>query len=122
MGVPVCTIKQNIADLSKRIRFCEQKAINSKPVTLLAVSKQRTAEEILTAVEADITDVGENYLQEALLKIDELGEQAITWHFIGPIQSNKCKDIAQNFNWVHTIDRLKIAQKLSDSRPITAAR
>ncbi|HIF48045.1 YggS family pyridoxal phosphate-dependent enzyme, partial [Candidatus Thioglobus sp.] len=60
---------------------------------------------------------GENYLQEALEKIETLKGQNLVWHFIGPIQSNKTKPIAQNFDWVHSVDRLKIAQRLNDQRP-----
>src|SRR5690606_30786176 len=76
---------------------------------------------IQQAWEAGQRDFGENYLQEALDKISELKEMnpdnAINWHFIGPIQSNKTRDIAENFAWVHSIDRLKIAQRLHDQRP-----
>ncbi len=83
---------------------------------LLAVSKRHPVESIIAANEAGISDFGENYLQEALDKIEHLSSMRINWHFIGPIQSNKTKSIAENFQWVHSIDRLKVAQRLSDQR------
>jgi len=87
-------------------------------VTLLAVTKTRTAEEIRAAYGAGVRDVGENYLQEALPKRDALNDlQDLTWHFIGGIQSNKTTAIAQHFDWVHTVDRQKIAQRLDRARP-----
>lgn len=86
-------------------------------VTLLAVSKAQTAEKLREAHQAGQTKFGENYLQEALHKKIELADLNIEWHFIGPIQSNKTQPIAQHFSWVHGVDRLKIAQRLSDARP-----
>ncbi len=86
-------------------------------VGLLAVSKTQPAAAIRDAFAAGLRDFGENYLQEALDKQAELSELPLTWHFIGPIQSNKTKSIAEHFDWVHSVDRLKIAQRLSDQRP-----
>ena len=86
-------------------------------VTLLAVSKAQPAEKLREAYAAGQTKFGENYLQEALNKQAELRGLNIEWHFIGPIQSNKTLPIAQHFSWVHGVDRLKIAQRLSDGRP-----
>lgn len=86
-------------------------------VTLLGVSKTRPAADIRAAVAAGLTDIGENYLQEALAKMPDLADLPITWHFIGPIQSNKTRAIAEHFAWVHSVDRLKIAQRLSEQRP-----
>ncbi len=89
-------------------------------VALLAVSKQQPATAIAEVAAAGQTRFGENYLQEALPKMAALaeGEQAeLEWHFIGPIQSNKTRLIAENFAWVHSVDRLKIAQRLSMQRP-----
>ena len=84
---------------------------------LLAVSKTRTADDLRAAVAAGQTAFGENYLQEALDKIDALADIAgIDWHFIGPIQSNKTRQIATAFSWVHSVDRLKIARRLSEQR------
>lgn len=86
-------------------------------VALLAVSKKKPASDLLEAYKAGQHAFGENYLQEALEKIDALKELPLEWHFIGPIQSNKTAAIAQNFHWVHSVDRLKIAQRLNDQRP-----
>jgi hypothetical protein len=86
-------------------------------VSLLAVSKSQPAQSVREAYQAGQTKFGENYLQEALNKQIELKDLAIEWHFIGPIQSNKTQQIAQNFSWVHGVDRLKIAERLSDARP-----
>lgn len=86
-------------------------------VGLLAVSKTQPAAAIRDAFAAGLRDFGENYLQEALDKQAELDDLPLTWHFIGPIQSNKTKAIAEHFDWVHSVNRLKIAQRLSDQRP-----
>ena len=90
-------------------------------VRLLAVSKTFPAEAVLEAISAGQMAFGENYLQEALDKMtavsDALPGQKVEWHFIGPIQSNKTRPIAAHFDWVHTVDRLKIAQRLSEQRP-----
>jgi pyridoxal phosphate enzyme (YggS family) len=86
-------------------------------VKLLAVSKTRPASDIEAASEAGQHAFGENYLQEALEKIDALSNlPGLEWHFIGPIQSNKTRQIAQAFDWVHSVDRLKIARRLSEQR------
>ena len=84
---------------------------------LLAVSKTKPAAELREAYAAGQRKFGENYLQEALEKQQQLQQLDIEWHFIGPIQSNKTRAIAENFDWVHSVDRLKIAQRLSDQRP-----
>lgn len=86
-------------------------------INLLAVSKTRSVEEVKELALLGQTAFGENYLQEALDKIEALKSFNLEWHFIGPIQSNKTRPIAENFNWVHSVDRLKIAQRLSDQRP-----
>ncbi|WP_417226788.1 YggS family pyridoxal phosphate-dependent enzyme [Amphritea sp.] len=86
-------------------------------INLLAVSKTRQADELRQAWSARQRDFGENYLQEALDKIDALSDLDICWHFIGPIQSNKTRPIAENFSWVHSVDRFKVAQRLNDQRP-----
>ena len=85
-------------------------------VRLLAVSKTRPIDDIEEALAAGQRDFGENYLQNALPKIGALADKAIYWHFIGPIQSNKTRAIAENFHWVHSVDRLKIAQRLRDRK------
>jgi len=112
------TIAINIAKVRERIRSAAEKYQRpSESVTLMAVSKTRPAASIREAFEAGASDIGENYLQEALDKQAELEELPLTWHFIGPIQSNKTRPIASHFDWVHSVDRLKIARRLSEQRP-----
>jgi hypothetical protein len=89
-------------------------------VTLVAVTKAQTAETIRLAATAGVTDFGENYLQEASAKMDQLADLALRWHFIGAIQSNKTRAIAERFDWVHSIDRLSTARRLSAQRPFHA--
>ena len=88
----------------------------SQKVQLIAVSKTRSTAEIQEAINAGQVHFGENYLQESLDKISFFKESKLIWHFIGPIQSNKTASIAENFDWVHSVDRLKIAKRLSDQR------
>ena len=85
-------------------------------VRLLAVSKKKSTEQILEAVGSGISHFGENYVQEAVEKIQILKAHKLTWHYIGPIQSNKAARIAQNFDWVQSLDREKIAVKLNENR------
>ena len=103
--------------LQHRIDHSCRQAGRTAAVTLLAVSKTRDAGAIRALHQQGVTDFGENYLQEALGKQPALADLGLTWHFIGPIQSNKTRDIAQHFDWVHTVDRLKIARRLSEQRP-----
>ena len=114
------TIEKNIAKVAARIREAAQ-AVHRDAATvgLLAVSKTQPAAAIREAFAAGLRDFGENYLQEALDKQVDLDDLPLIWHFIGPIQSNKTKAIAEHFDWVHSVDRLKIAQRLSDQRPAT---
>jgi PLP dependent protein len=86
-------------------------------VHLVAVSKTRPAAAIRAAAAAGCTDFGENYLQEALPKIQSLADLSLTWHFIGPVQSNKTRLIAEHFDWVHTVARVKVAERLSSHCP-----
>jgi PLP dependent protein len=86
-------------------------------ITLVAVSKGHGAARLRAAAACGVTDFGESYLQEALPKIDALRDLALTWHFIGRIQANKSALIAEHFHWVHGVDRLKIAERLSAQRP-----
>ncbi|MCS3510966.1 YggS family pyridoxal phosphate-dependent enzyme [Pseudomonas grimontii] len=112
------TIADNIGQVSQRIRAAAdavQRDANS--IHLLAVSKTKPAQAVREAYAAGMRDFGENYLQEALGKQAELTDLPLSWHFIGPIQSNKTRAIAENFAWVHSVDRLKIAQRLSEQRP-----
>ena len=89
-------------------------------VKLLAVSKAHTADKLRVAYLAGQRAFGENYVQEAINKQAELSDCAIEWHFIGPIQSNKTALIAQHFDWVHSVDRLKVAKRLNEARPQSA--
>lgn len=86
-------------------------------VTLLAVSKTRPADDIRAVAELGQRAFGENYLQEALEKIADLDDLDLEWHFIGPIQSNKTQPIAHHFDWVHSVDRQKVARRLDEQRP-----
>ena len=90
-------------------------------VTLLAVSKTFSVGEIEQAIAAGQTCLGENYIQEAVEKILVLGHTSVQWHCIGPIQSNKTRLVAEHFDWVQSVDRLKIAQRLSEQRPVHLA-
>lgn len=112
------SIAQRLTALQNRIHHAEAAA--NRPagsVQLVAVSKTKPATAIVQAYLAGQRHFGENYVQEAIAKQAELGAFDITWHFIGPIQSNKTKAIAQHFAWVHSVDRLKIAERLNEQRP-----
>jgi pyridoxal phosphate enzyme (YggS family) len=89
-------------------------------VTLVAVTKAKPAEFVRAGATAGVTDFGENYLKEALGKMDELGPLAVNWHFIGGLQSNKTRAVAERFLWVHSVDRLSVARRLSEQRPFHA--
>ena len=98
---------------------CQQAGRPVDSVTLLAVSKTFPAGAVRDAFDAGCRQFGENYVQEALDKIADLADlrSQITWHLIGPLQSNKTRPVAEAFDWVHSVDRLKIAQRLSEQRP-----
>ena len=106
-----------IADNLKKVQSRIDAVDIKNQVTLIAVSKTKPASDLQQAIDVGQRHFGENYLQEALEKIQALKGQNLIWHFIGPIQSNKTKQIAQNFSWVHSVDRLKIAKRLNDQRP-----
>jgi len=106
-------IEENLEQVKSRINSVN----HDQKVQLIAVSKTRSADDIQGAVDAGQLHFGENYLQEALEKINTLQGQNLIWHFIGPIQSNKTSKIVENFNWVHSVERVKIAKRLSDQRP-----
>ena len=113
-------IADNLSQVKSRIQLaCEIAKRGKKDVTLVAVSKTHPAEMVRAAYEAGQIAFGENYVQEGVDKIEALQDirQRLTWHFIGPIQSNKTRFIAESFDWVQSIDRLKIAQRLSEQRP-----
>jgi pyridoxal phosphate enzyme (YggS family) len=111
------SISQNISQIQNDIQ--EASAINAshEKITLVAVSKGQNFKKIIEAFDVGILNFGENYLQEALDKKKQLEKFPIQWHFLGPIQSNKCKLIAENFNWVHSVDRIKVMKLLNDNRP-----
>ncbi|MFK5986811.1 MAG: YggS family pyridoxal phosphate-dependent enzyme [Pseudomonadota bacterium] len=110
------SIKNNYQQIQQRILLAEQQANRVDEVQLLAVSKRHTMDKIVSLHQLGQLDFGESYLQEAIEKIEQLQQYPIIWHFIGPIQSNKTRPIAQLFDWVHSVDRLKIAQRLNDQR------
>ena len=107
--------------LSQIRRAAEAAGRDPATVTLVAVSKAKAAESIQAAATAGVTDFGENYLQEALAKMDALSALAVRWHFIGGLQSNKTRPVAERFDWVHSVDRSSVARRLSEQRPFHAA-
>ena len=115
-------IAQNLAQVHTDIAAaCEAAGRLADSVQLLAVSKTWGPEAVRAAHAAGQTAFGENYIQEAVEKMAALRDLPLQWHCIGPIQSNKTKLVAEHFDWVHSIDRLKIAQRLSEQRPSTLA-
>ena len=111
------SIENNLSSVKARLHAAADVAgRSSTKITLLAVSKTRSASCLRQAYACGLRSFGENYLQEALKKQAELNDLSIEWHFIGPIQSNKTRAIAENFDWVHSVDRVKIARRLSDQR------
>jgi PLP dependent protein len=111
-------IIDNLAHIRNEISVAEKRFNRSEAsVCLLAVSKTRNVDEIMAAVNGGQRHFGENYCQEALEKIEAIDRPDLIWHFIGPIQSNKTSQIARHFDWVHTIDRVKIARRLNETRP-----
>ncbi|WP_340617133.1 YggS family pyridoxal phosphate-dependent enzyme [Xenorhabdus entomophaga] len=112
-------IEQNLHDVRNRMTLVAQKCGRSpEEITLLAVSKTKPADAIAEAITNGQREFGENYVQEGVEKIQHFSNHSdLVWHFIGPLQSNKSRLVAENFDWCHTIDRLKIAQRLSEQRP-----
>lgn len=114
------TISANLQAVLARIGDAAKKHGRApEDVRLLAVSKTWPAPCVLSAAEAGQTAFGENYVQEGENKIREVGRPGLEWHFIGPLQSNKTRAVAESFDWVHSVDRLKIAERLSQQRPET---
>ena len=110
-------LSENINLLKKEInKACLDAGRDPKEITLMGASKSQTVENINLAYKGGVSHFGENYLQEAELKINSISNNVV-WHFIGSIQTRKTKRIAQIFDWVHTVDSLKIAEKLNESRP-----
>ena len=111
-------IENNLRAVRDRIALaCRAAGRDASAVTLLAVSKTFGVDAVLTAHAAGQTAFGENYIQEAVQKIAALRHLPLQWHCIGPIQSNKTRLVAEHFDWVHTVDRFKVAQRLSEQRP-----
>ncbi|WP_461537330.1 YggS family pyridoxal phosphate-dependent enzyme [Spongorhabdus nitratireducens] len=111
-------IQQNIEQVRSRIQSAVSNSGRTDEVILLAVSKTKPASLIREAWECGQRHFGENYLQEGVEKVTTLEDLSdIVWHFIGPLQSNKTRSVAEHFHWVHSVDRLKIARRLSDQRP-----
>lgn len=111
-------ITENLKQIQKNVtQLCLKYHRKPENVQLLAVSKTKPAESIRTAFNAGQTCFGENYLQEALSKIETLKALPIEWHFIGAIQSSKTRKLAQHFSWIHSVARVKIARRLSTQRP-----
>ena len=112
------TIADNLQHVRARmLQACQQSARAPQSVRLLAVSKTFDAQAVRQAHAAGQADFGENYIQEAVAKIAVLQGLPLAWHCIGPLQSNKTRLVAEHFDWVHTVDRLKIGQRLSGQRP-----
>lgn len=116
-------ITNNFVKVEARIRDAA-KALNRdpNPIILLAVSKTKPVSDIITAYKYGHRHFGENYVQEAVDKISALSDKDdIVWHFIGPLQSNKSKFIAEHFDWMHSLDRIKIARRINDQRSVYQA-
>ena len=116
------TISNNIVAIQKKIANASQAAQRVDQVNLLAVSKTKPVVLIKQAFLQGLTQFGENYVQESIEKIQQVKDDSefnrpITWYFIGPLQSNKTRPVAENFDWVQSVDRLKIAQRLDQQRP-----
>ena len=113
----VTEITEHLRNIVERVARASALAPRAKSVTIVAVSKQKTSSDIAEAFRAGQRDFGESYAQEAAPKIEALRGLDITWHFIGAVQANKTRIVAENFQWVHTVDRAKIAARLNEQRP-----
>lgn len=112
------SIKANITKVLTQVSTAAQKyARDVGSIQIMAVSKTQNAAAVNAAAAAGLRHFGENYLQESLEKIAACSDQKLIWHFIGPIQSNKTRAIAEHFDWVHSVDREKILRRLSQQRP-----
>ncbi len=114
----VTEITAHLADIVERVaRATERAQRTPDSVQIIAVSKQQSASAIAAAYAAGLRHFGESYVQEALPKMAQLEELDITWHFVGRLQANKTRAVAEHFDWVHTVDRLRIAERLNEQRP-----
>jgi PLP dependent protein len=107
----LAAVQERIADAARRA------GRDPATVRLIAVSKQQPVAAVAAAAAAGQADFGENYLQEAAAKVDALRGTGLRWHFIGRLQSNKTREVAERFHWVHTVDRLRVAERLDAQRP-----
>lgn len=115
-------LPDNFTKLTQRINEAVRNStVSAKSVQLLAVSKRHSADAIRTLFELGQRDFGENYLQEAIDKQEALADLDISWHFIGRVQRNKTRIIAERFDWLHSLDRLSVAERLGAQRPSTLA-
>jgi pyridoxal phosphate enzyme (YggS family) len=113
------TIEKRLQAVKCRIAAaCAAAGRDPRDIVLVAVGKQFPAAELRAAHAAGQRDFGENQVQEALAKMTPLADLGLVWHFIGPVQSNKTRAVAERFDWVHSVDRLKIAERLSEQRPV----
>lgn len=111
-------LSQRLAAVHQRLRqACQAAGREPHTVQLLCVSKTQPAEAVRAAAAAGERHFGENYVQEGVAKIEALRDLGLSWHFIGPLQSNKTRAVAEHFDWVHSVDSLKLAQRLSAQRP-----
>jgi PLP dependent protein len=114
----VTEITDHLAEIVERVARATARAQRpAQSVTIVGVSKQQSVDAVAAAYRAGLRHFGESYVQEALPKMTALANLAITWHFIGTLQTNKTRAIAEHFDWVHTIDRIKIAERLNEQRP-----
>lgn len=117
------TISANIAKVSREVSSAADKyARECDGIRIMAVSKTRTEQDVRAAAACGIVDFGENYLQEAVGKIESCSDLGLCWHFIGPLQSNKTRPVAEHFAWVHSVDREKLLRRLNDQRPEASGR
>ena len=111
-------LKENLHNVRARVAFaCENAGRNPADIAILAVGKKHPADRIRALAQLGQTSFGENYVQEALAKMEQLRRTNVEWHFIGPVQSNKTRELAQYFQWVQSVDRIKILRRLSNQRP-----
>jgi PLP dependent protein len=114
-------LPEQVRRVRERINFAARAALrNVDSITLLAVSKAQPANKVRAVAAEGVRDFGESYVQEGLEKVAALSDLALTWHFIGRVQANKTRPVASSFAWVHGVDRLKIAERLSEQRPFHA--
>jgi hypothetical protein len=118
----VTEITDHLAETLERVARATARATRPpNSVTIVAISKQQPEAAIRQAHRAGLTHFGESYVQEALPKIAALADLKLTWHFVGRLQGNKTRQVAEAFDWVHTVDRLRVAERLSEQRPAFAA-